>query len=195
MIGSSSSATSPIVVAMLLIVVVVAGGIIGYVFLIGAQQGFNTSSTGLNASVVAALYSTDAKVGLYGDRGNFTISIGSSLSTPQIFDVNITSNGREVQGNAYLLLPNQATSVTLTQSLNETGVWAVKVTARGVTVTSYYFQVVGTGDEANFLVAEWRDQQYYRNLSYICLVVAFTAIVISAASLARKPKTIIQAGT
>ena len=195
MSGSSNSATSPIVVAMLLIVIVVAGGIIAYVFLVGAQQGFNTSSTGLSASIVAGLYSTDARVGVYGDRGNFTISVGSSVSTPQLFDVNITSNGQEVQGNSYLLLPNQATTVTLTQSLNETGIWAVKVTTRGLPVATYYFQVVGTGDEAGFLIAQWRDEQYYRNLSYVCLIVAFTAIVIAAASLARRPKTVIQAGT
>jgi hypothetical protein len=183
------------VVALLLIVLVVAGGIIAYVFLVGALTGFNTSSTGLNASIAAALYSTDAKVGLYGDRSNFTISVASSLSTPEIFDVNITSNGHEVQGNTYLLLPNQVMTVTLSQQLNETGVWAVKVTTHGVAVASYYFQVVGTSDEAGFAVAQWHDQQYYRNLILLSLVVAVASFVISAASLARKPKTIIQAGT
>ena len=193
--GSTNMGASPVVVALLLIVLIVAGGIIGYVFLVGAQQGFNVNSTGLTANITAALYSTDAKIGLYGGRSNFTISVGSSVSTPQIFDVNITSNSHEVQGNSYILLPNQVTTITLSQQLNQTGVWAVKVTTHGVTISVYYFQVVGTGDEAGFAVAQWRDQQYYRNLIMLSLIVALISFIISAASLARRPKTIIQAGT
>lgn len=174
---------------------VVAVGIIAYVFVVGALQGFNTKSTGLSATITASLYSTDAKVGLYGDRSNFTISVGSSLSTPQLFEVNITNNGHEVRGNTYLLLPNQAITVTLSQQLNATGVWSVNVSTHGVAIASYYFQVVGSSDEAGFAVAQWREQQNYRNLILLSLVIAIMSFIISAASLARKPKTIIQAGT
>lgn len=193
--ASSRKGLSPVVIGLLLVVLVVAGGILAYVFLIGAQQGFNTNTTGINATILPTLYSRNAKVGVYGDMSNFTISLSNTLTTPQTLTINITSNGHQVQGNTYLLLPSQTTVVTLTQPLNETGVWAVKVSSRGVNITSYYFQVVGTKDEADFAVAQWHDQDFYRNLIQLSLIVAITAFIISAASLARKPKTIIQAGT
>lgn len=191
---SSNRGASPVVVALLLVVLVVTGSIVAYVFLVGVQQGFNTNTTGINATIFAALYSSNAKVGVYGGLSNFTISLSNTLTTPQIYTVNITSNGHLMQANTFLLLPSQTTTITLAQRLNETGVWAVKVNARGVNITSYYFQVVGTKDEADFAVAQWRDQEFYRNLIQLSLVVAVISFIISAASLARKPKTVIQAG-
>ena len=195
MIGSSNKATSPVVTAVILIVLIVAGTIIVYVFLVGVQQGFYTNSSGLSAAITGKLYSSDARIALLGDIGNFTVSVSNTLTTPQLFTINITSNGRPEWNNSYLLLPNQVTTVTAAQPLNTTGVWAVKVNARGINVATYYFQVMATRDEADFAVSQWQQQQFNRTLVYTCLFVASTAFVIAAASLARRPKTIIQAGT
>ena len=193
MTGSSNRAVSPIVVGLLLVVLVVAGAVLGYVFLFGAQQGFNTNTTGINAIISPALYSRDAKVGVYGDTGNFSVSLSNTLSSLQRGVVEIASNGRVVQSVPFILLQSQTTTITMTQGLNATGVWAVKVTTRGVSVSSYYFQVVGTRDEADFAVSQWRDQSFYRNLVLAGFIVAITSFIIAVASLARKPKTIIQA--
>jgi len=168
---------------------------LGYVFLVGVQHGFSTNSsnsTGVNAIVTPSLYSRDAKVGVYGDMSNVSVSISNSLSTAQSGVINITSNGRVVRSTSFILLPHESNTIIFSQRLNATGVWSVKVTASGITVTTYYFQVLATKDEAEFAAGQWRDQDYYRNLTLGTLIVAILSFIIGAASLARRPKTIIQ---
>jgi len=187
-----SNAVSPIVVGLLIVVLVVTGAIASYVFLFGLQEGFNVNSTGVNATIDPVLYSTDARIGLYGQPFNVTIFLSNSLSTVQRGFITITQNGHTVQNTTLLLLPTQTTATVIPQALNATGVWAVKVTVSGVTVNSYYFQVVGSRDEADFAVLQWRNQNNYRNLVTAAFFLAIVSVIFSAASLARKPKTVIQ---
>jgi hypothetical protein len=187
-----SNAVSPIVVGLLLIVVVVTGAILGYVFLFGLQEGFNVNPTGVNATIDATLYSTDAKVSLDGQTCNVTVFLANSLGTVQSGVISITSNGQVTQNATFRLRPSETITTVLPQALNATGVWAVKVTVGGVTVSSYYFQVVGSRDEADFAIRQWRDQNNYRNLVTAAFFLAIISVIVSAASLARKPKTVIQ---
>ena len=187
-----SKAVSPIVVGLLLIVVVVAGAVLGYVFLFGLQEGFYANPTGVNATIAPSLYSVDAKVSVYGQTCNVTVFLANSLGTVQRGVISITNNGRLVQNASFLLLPSQSITTVLPQALNETGVWTVKVTVGGVAVSSYYFQVVSSRDEADFAIRQWRDQNNYRNLVTIAFFLAIISVIVSAASLARKPKTVIQ---
>lgn len=173
-------------------VLVVAGTILAYVFVIGVQQGFNTNPTGVTAVIIPTLYSTEAKVGLYGAPSNITIILSNTLTTLQRGFINVTSNSRVVQSVPFLLLASQTLNTVVSQRLNATGVWAVTVTTRGVNVNSYTFQVVATKDEADFAVGQWRDQTFYRNLVLASFILSITSLIVAAASLARKPKTIIQ---
>lgn len=190
--GSSNKAISPVVLGLLLVVLVVTGAILGYVFLIGAQEGFKTNPTGINSTILSSLYSTEAKVGVNGDTGNFTISLSNTQNVPQRVEIDITKNGHQVQNSSFRLLASQTTTVILSLPLNGTGIWVVKVTSRGLTSNSYAFQVMGTKDEADFAAAQWRDQNFYRNLVLAGFIIAIIAFIVSAASLARKPKTVIQ---
>jgi len=187
-----SNAISPIVVGLLLIVVVVTGAILGYVFLFGLQEGFNVNSTGVDATIATSLYSVDAKVGVYGQPCNVTVFLANTLGTVQRAVVTITNNGRVAQNASFLVRPSQDMTTVLPQALDATGVWAVKVTVSGVTVNSYYFQVVGSRDEADFAIRQWRDQNNYRNIVAAAFFLAIISVIVSAASLARKPKTVIQ---
>lgn len=191
MIGRSN-AVSPIIIGLLLVVVVVAGAVISYVFLVGLQEGFNVNPTGVDAIIVPALYSTDAKVGVYGQSSNVTIFLSNTLGTVQTGVISITNNGRLVQNASFIVRPSQTITTVISQALNATGVWSVKVTVRGVAVTSYYFQVVSSRDEADFAIRQWRDQNNYRNLVTAAFYLAIISVIVSVASLARKPKTIIQ---
>jgi hypothetical protein len=192
MSGFSRKGVSPVVLGLVLVVLLVGGVIIGYVFFIGVEQGFNTSAAGVSAVVTLTLYSRDAKVGVYGDGNNVSVSLSSTLSTAQQGVINVTSNGRVVRSVSFILLPHETSTITLSQRLNATGVWSVKVTASGTNVTTYYFQVLATRDDADFAVGQWRDQNYYRNLVLGSLILAIISIIISAASLARGRKTVIQ---
>lgn len=192
MSGFSRKGVSPVVLGLVLAVLLVGGVIIGYVFFIGVEQGFNTSAAGVSAVVTLTLYSRDAKVGVYGDGSNVSVSLSSSLSTAQQGVINVTSNGRVVRSVSFILLPHETSTITLSQRLNATGVWSVKVTASGINVTTYYFQVLATRDDADFAVGQWRDQNYYRNLVLGSLILAIISIIVSAASLARGRKTVIQ---
>lgn len=192
MSGFSRKGVSPVVLGLVLVVLLVGGVIIGYVFFIGVEQGFNTSAAGVSAVVTLTLYSRDAKVGVYGDGSNVSVSLSSSLSTAQQGVINVTSNGRVVRSVSFILLPHETSTITLSQRLNATGVWSVKVTASGINVTTYYFQVLATRDDADFAVGQWRDQNYYRNLVLGSLILAIISIIVSAASLARGRKTVIQ---
>ena len=187
-----SNAVSPIVVGLLLVVVVVAGVIFGYVFLFGLQEGFNVNPTGVDATIAPSLYSADAKVSVYGQRCNVTVFLANTLGTVQRGGISITNNDRVVQNASFLLRPSQTTTAVLPQALNATGVWVVKVTVSGVTVSSYYFQVVSSRDEADFAIRQWRNQNNYRNLVTAAFLLAIVSVIVSAASLARKPKTVIQ---
>jgi hypothetical protein len=191
--GSSKAALSPVILGLLLVVLVVSVVVVAYVFLLGAQQGFNTNPTGVNAVVTSSLYSRDAKVGVYGDEANFTVALTNTLNTPQKGFINITNNGIDAQSTSFLLLPNQAAIFSLSQKLNATGIWTVKVTARGVRVSSYSFQVMPTVDEADYAVAQWHDQNFYRNLVLGAALLATVSFIVAVASLARKPSTIIRA--
>jgi hypothetical protein len=73
-----------------------------------------------------------------------------------------------------------------------TGIWTVKVTVNGINISSYSFQVMRTRDEADFAVAQWRDQYFYRNLTFGSFIVAIISFIIAVASLARNPKTLIR---
>jgi hypothetical protein len=179
-------------VGLLLIVVVVTGAIVGYVFLFGLQQGFNVNSTGVNATIDSTLYSADARVGIYGEPLNVTIFLSNSLGTVQRGFITITQNGRVVQNATFVLLATQTSATVIPQALNATGLWSVKVTVGGVTANSYYFQVVRSRDEADFAIRQWRDQNNYRNLVAAAFFLAIIAVIVSAASLARKPKIVIQ---
>lgn len=192
MTGYSNRAASPIVVGLLLVVLVVAGAIFGYVFLFGAQEGFNTNPTAINAVITPSLYSTNAKVGVYGDTANFTIILTNTLTTLQRGAVEIGDNGQVVQSVSFVLLASQTTTLSLNQLLNATGIWSVKVTTRGLNASNYQFQVFKTKDEADFVVAQWRDQNFYRNLVLGGFVVAWASFIISAASLARRTTTVIR---
>lgn len=188
----STTAVSPIVLGLILVVLIVSVAILGYVFLFGIQQGFNTNPTGINAVITPTLYSSDAKIGISGSLINITISISNSLSNAQKGAITITNNGREMQNASFILLPSQTTTVTLHQVLNGTGVWTIKVMSHGVAAASYYFQVVNTRDEADFAVAQWRDQNTYRNITLATFILALISFIIAAASLARKRTTIIK---
>jgi hypothetical protein len=177
---------------LLLIVVVVTGAILGYVFLVGVQEGFNVNPTGVDATIAPSLYSADAKVSVYGQRCNVSVFLANTLGSVQRGVITITNNGRVAQNASFLLLPSQTITTVLPQALNATGVWAVKVTVSGVTINSYYFQVVSSRDEADFAIRQWRDQNNYRNLVTAAFFLAIISVIVSAASLARKPKTVIQ---
>jgi len=187
-----SNAISPIVVGLLLIVVVVAGAILGYVFLFGLLEGFNVNSTGVDATIEPSLYSADAKVSVYGQKCTVTVFLANTVGTVQRGVISITSNGVAVQNASFILLPSQGITTVLPQVLNATGVWTVKVTVSGVIVSSYYFQVVSSRDEADFAIRQWRDQNNYRDLVTAAFFLAIMSVVVSAASLARTPKTVIQ---
>jgi len=187
-----SNAVSPIVVGLLLVVVVVAGAVLSYVFLFGLQEGFNVNPTGVNATIDPALYSADAQVGVYGEPFNVTIFLSNSLSTVQRVFITIRQNGHLAQNVTFLVLPTQTSATVVPQALNATGVWSVKVIVGKVTVSSYYFQVVSSRDEADFAIRQWRDQNNYRNLVTAAFFLAIISVILSAASLARKPKTVIQ---
>ena len=187
-----SNAVSPIVVGLLLVVVVVAGAVLSYVFLFGLQEGFNVNPTGVNATIDPALYSADAQVGIYGEPFNVTIFLSNSLSTVQRVFITIRQNGHLAQNVTFLVLPTQTSATVVPQALNATGVWSVKVIVGKVTVSSYYFQVVSSRDEADFAIRQWRDQNNYRNLVTAAFFLAIISVILSAASLARKPKTVIQ---
>lgn len=169
-----------------------AVAIIGYVFLIGAQQGFNTNPTGVNAVITASLYSSDARVGVYGDMGNFTISLSNSVNLVQRGGINITNNGRNVQGSLFVLLPSQTVTVTIAQQLNSTGIWTVKVTTHGIKISSYSFQVVPSKDEADYVIEQSRAQTFNKNVAFGSIVVALASIIVAIGSLARKPTTVIR---
>ena len=187
-----SNAVSPIVVGLLLTVIVVTGAILSYVFLFGLQEGFNVNPTGVDATIAPSLYSADAKVSVYGQTCNVSVFLANTLGSVQRGFIIITNNGRVVQNATFILLPSQTITTVLPQALNATGVWAVKVTVSGVTVNSYYFQVVSSRDEAEFAIRQWHDQSDYRNLVTVAFFLAIIAVIFSAASLARKPKTVIQ---
>jgi len=187
-----SNAVSPVVVGLLLIVVVVTGAILSYVFLFGLQEGFNVNPTGVNVSILPSLYSTDAKVSVLGQTCNVTIFLTNSVSTVQNGVIIVSNNDRVLQNTTFRLLPSQSSTAVLVQPLNATGVWSVRVGVSGVIVNSYYFQVVSSRDEADLAIRQWRDQNNYRNLVTTAFFLAVIAVIISAASLARKPKTVIQ---
>jgi hypothetical protein len=192
MSGFSRRGISPVVLGLILVVLVLSGAILGYVFLFGFQQGFNTNTTGVNAVVTPTLYSRDAKVGVFGDTSNVSVSLSNTLSTAQVGAINITSGGHVMKSVSFVLLPHETRTVNLPLKLNATGVWSVGVMVGGAKSNGYYFQVFATRDEADFAVGQWRDQNYYRNLTLGTAIAAIAALILSAASFARRPKTIIQ---
>lgn len=194
--ASSNRAVTPVVVGLLLVVLMVAAAILGYVFLLGAEQGFKTNTTGITAVIMPALYSRDAKVGVLGDTANFTITLSNTLSSPQRGQVQVINEGRAWQSIGFVLLASRTSTFSVSQVLNATGIWVVKVTtASGIDVDSYFFQVMKTTDEADFAISQWHDQNFYRNLLYGSFMIAILSLILSAASLARRPKTVIQASS
>jgi len=184
-------AVSPLIIAILLTVVIVAGTLLGLIFLTGLSSGFRTSAgTGLSSTITPHIYSTDASVDVQNHVANFSVILTNTVSTPQVGDVELTSGGRIYQTAPFALGASQASLIKVSQKLNVTGIWTLKITSNGLTVNSYTFNVVPTTDEADYAVTQWQSQNFYRNLLVICFFFSIVAFAISMGALARQPKAI-----
>jgi hypothetical protein len=182
---------SPIIVAILLTVVIVAGTLLGLIFLTGLSSGFRTTaSTGLSSTITSHIYSTDASVDVQNHVANFSVILANTVSTPQVGDVELTVGNRIYQSIPFALGGSQASSIKISQRLNETGIWTLKITSNGIKVNSYTFNVMPTTDEADYTITQWQSQNFYRNLLVICFFFSIVAFAISMASLARQSRTI-----
>jgi hypothetical protein len=182
---------TPLVVAILLTVVIVAFTLIGLIFLTGFSSGFRTTgNTGLSSTITSHIYSTDASVDVQNHVANFSVSLVNTVSTPQVGDVELTVGNRTVKSIPFVLGTGQASSITFSQRLNQTGTWTVKITSNRIKVNSYSFNVVPTTDEADYAITQWQSQNLYRDLLVICFFLSVVAFGVSMASLARPPKVV-----
>lgn len=187
----SSRGISPVIVAILLIVVIFASVLLGFIFLTGISKGFNTTgNTGLSSTITPHVYRSDAGVGVLNQVVNFTVAISNTVSTPQVGVVQLVAGNSIIQTTPFSLGNGQARTIQISQKLNRTGTWTEKVISNGIKVDSYSFNVLQTQDEADYAVAQWESQQFYRNLIFIAFFLSIIAFAIAAASLVRRPTTI-----
>ena len=187
----SRKGVSPIIVAVLLVVVIVAGTLLGFIFLSGLSTGFHpTANAGLSSTISAHVYSTDARVDVLNHVANFSIVMANTVSTPQVGDIELTVGNRIVQTLPFALGAGEARTIQISQKLNQTGIWTLKITSNGIKANSYTFTVVETQDEADYATTQWESENFYRNLTLICYVLSMIAFAVAIASLARQPKPI-----
>ena len=187
----SRKGVSPIIVAVLLVVVIVAGTLLGFIFLSGLSTGFRpTANSGLSSTISAHIYSTDARVDILNHVANFSIVIANTVTTTQVGDIELAVGNRVVQTLSFALGAGEARTILISQKLNQTGVWTLKITSNGIKADSYTFTVVGTQDEADYATTQWESDNFYRNLTLISYVLSIIAFAVAAASLARQPKPI-----
>jgi hypothetical protein len=184
-------AVSPVIVAVLLIMVVVASVLLGYVFLTGLSSGLSsTASTGLQSTIVPRTYSPDAGIDYFGRKANFTVVLSNTVSKSQVGSVDLLAGSLLLQNISFALAPSETQTIVITQPLNSTGTWTLKVTTSGVKVNSYSFNVMHTKDEADFAISQWQSERFYRNLTLLGFMIAIVAFILAIASLVRPPKTI-----
>ena len=182
---------SPLIIAILLTVVIVAGTLLGLIFLTGLSSGFRTTgNTGLSSTITSHIYSTDASVDVQNRVANFSVVLANTVSTSQVGDVELTVGNRTVQNIPFALGAGQGSSIRISQRLNQTGTWTVKITSNRIKVNSYSFNVVPTTDEADYAITQWQSQNFYRNLLVICFLLSVVAFAVPMGSLARPPKVI-----
>jgi hypothetical protein len=182
---------TPLVVAILLIVVIVAATLMGLIFLTGLSSGFRTTgNTGLSSTITSHIYSTDASVDVQNHVANFSVILQNTVSTPQVGDVELTVGNQTVKSIPFALGTGQGSSITISQRLNQTGTWTVKITSNRIKVNSYSFNVVPTTDEADYAITQWQSQNFNKYLLMICFFLSVVAFGTSMASLARPPKVI-----
>jgi len=187
----SRKGVSPIIVAVLLVVVIVAGTLLGFIFLSGLSTGFRpTANSGLSSTISAHIYSTDARVDILNHVANFSIVIANTVTTTQVGDIELAVGNRVVQTLSFALGAGEARTILISQKLNQTGVWTLKITSNGIKADSYTFTVVGTQDEADYATTQWESENFYRNLTLISYVLSIIAFAVAVASLARQPKPI-----
>jgi flagellin-like protein len=180
---------SPIIVAVLLVVVIVAGTLLGFIFLSGLSTGFRPSAnTGLSSTISAHVYFSDARVDVLNRIANFSIVMANTVATPQVGDIELTVGNRIVQTLPFSLGAGEARTIQISQKLNQTGIWTLKITSNGIKANSYTFTVVETQDEADYATTQWESENFYRNLTLICYVLSIIAFAVAIASLARQPK-------
>ena len=182
---------TPLVVAILLTVVIVAFTLMGLIFLTGFSSGFRTTgNTGLSSTITSHIYSTDAGVDFQNHVANFSVTLVNTVSAPQVGDVELTVANRTVNSISFVLGARQASYITISQRLNQSGIWTVKVVSNGVKVNAYSFNVVPSTDEADYAITQWQSQNFYRYLLMICFFLSVVAFGVSMASLARPPKVV-----
>lgn len=170
---------------------VVAGTLLGFIFLSGLSGGFRPAgNTGLSSTITAHVYSTEASVDVLDHVANFSIVLANTVSTPQVGDVKLSVGNRIVQRIPFALGAEEARTILISQKLNQTGTWTAKITSNGIKVNSYTFSVVETQDEADYAIAQWESENFYRDLVIIGYLLSIIAFAVAIASLARQPKTI-----
>jgi hypothetical protein len=184
-------AVSPVIVGVLLIVIIVAGTLLGFIFLTGLSRGFRTTgNTGLSTTITPHIYSTDARVDMLNNIANFSTVLSNTVSNPQVGEVDLTVEGQIVRTVPFALGTGETRTIQVSQALNQTGLWTLKVVSNGVKVNDYSFTVAQTQDEADYAINQWQSQNYYRNLLIICYFLSIAAFAIAVASLARQPRAI-----
>lgn len=169
--------------------VIVASVLLGFIFLTGLSKGFtSTGNTGLSSSMIPQIYDTSAGIGVLNQVANFTVVVSNTVSTRQVGDVELTVGNSIVRATPFALGTEQTSMIQISQRLNQTGTWTVKVTSNGVKVNSYSFNVMPNQDDADYAISQWESQQFYRNLILICFFLSIVAFALSAASLSRQPK-------
>jgi hypothetical protein len=184
----SRSGISGVVVGLLLIMVIGAFIVIFYVFAIGPLQGggFAGTSAGIEFSIVPQIYGQDAGIAVLGQLANFTVSITNTASTDQRVAVNIVApDKRVVQSVSTGLAASYTKTILVSQVVNVTGIWTVTVTSLSVKIGGYYFTVIQDRDQADFAIAQYREQRLYRVLVYALLALSIAAIILAVIAVAR----------
>jgi hypothetical protein len=184
---NTTRAVSPVIVAVLLIVVIFAGVLLGFIFLTGLSKGFQpTGNTGLASTITPQIYNSGAAVSYLNQGSNFSVVLHNTVSTPQVGDVQLDVGDTIVATVPFSAGASRSQTILITQPLNQTGTWTMKVTSNGVKVNVYSFTVYRTQDEADYAITQYETEQFYRNLIIISFFISIIAFAIAAASLARR---------
>jgi hypothetical protein len=184
----SRSGVSGVIVGLLLVMLIGGFVIVFYVFAIGPLQGggFSGSSAGIDYSIVPQIYAQDAGIAVVGQLANFTVVVTNKASTDQRIAINVVApQGRVFQVVSTGVAASYTKTILVSQNLNETGTWSVTVTSLSVKVGGYSFTVAEDRDQADYAIAQYRQTQLYRVLTYVLLAISIAAIILAAIAVVR----------
>ncbi len=186
---------SAVIIAVLLITVIVALVLLAFVFLTGMSTLLggptqSSNNTGLQVVITPSIYSSDAQIGMVGERANFTVILSNTVSNVQVGRVDLESSIRVEQNVTFALTNGETKTVVISQPLTQTGPWILSVVTNGVEAGSYTFNVVRGPSEASYQVNQYETTKFYRNLTFITFFISLIGFAIAVAALVRPARTI-----